>query len=107
MIGGLLAQFFFKISKNANAKKLVKTMPLGRFAGDLPSLPSNPVSVDPFNKCIIFGPLWEEVAAGGKPSGCLFVSAFSVWHNRNFFKTGQPWFSPALTIERSTTSFGF
>ena len=51
------------------AKKHVKTMPIGRFASDLPSLPSNPVSVDPSSKCIIFGPLWEEVAAGGRPLG--------------------------------------
>ena len=47
----------------------------------------NPVSVDPCSKCIIFGPLWEEVVAGGKPLGCLVVSAFSVWHNRSFILT--------------------
>ena len=49
------------------AKKLVKTTPISRFASDLPSLTSNAVSVDPSGKCIIFGPLWEEVVAGGKP----------------------------------------
>ena len=70
------------------AKNLVKTEPKSGFASDFPSLTSNVVSVDPWSKCIIFGPLWEEVSAGGVALYRLYVSVFSICYNCNFFLAG-------------------